>query len=159
MVAPLAIATGVSKVSTTRRHSVNGVKPRLRHTASYLLFYLLFYLCLYLLNLLLGLNTCPSLGKMEGLQCAWWAIWDKLELKEDLTSFLQGKNTLQLCMPVQRTQYKNNSMSKTGKRHKSLYSISEAQDAKRPCSHIFKASEIDQSSERSSFTDKDIPTD
>jgi hypothetical protein len=49
-------------------------------------------------------SRAAYIGRMEGKHCAWWAIWDELQSNDDIALFLQGKDTLQLCIPVQRQQ-------------------------------------------------------
>jgi len=78
------------------------------------------------------------IGKMEGQQCAWWAIWDELQSANDIAAFLETEKTLQLCIPVQRKQRDEDlTPLKLKPGHKRLRqsrvnSVGQSQDTKRP---------------------------
>jgi hypothetical protein len=74
------------------------------------------------------------IGKIEGNICAWYPIWDELNTVKDLPQILGTKDSLHLCIPVERKQHETNPPASKPSRRSRVESISDTQGStsKRP---------------------------
>ena len=74
------------------------------------------------------------IGKIEGNICAWYPIWDELNTVKDLPQVLGTKDSLHLCIPVERKQHETNPPVSKPSRRSRVESISDTQGStsKRP---------------------------
>lgn len=98
------------------------------------------------------------IGRLEGSSCAWFAIWDEIQSVNDLPLILGEKDTLQLCLPVERKKLKADSQPKPklkASRRSRVESLSEMGSSKRQRSRSIKE-EVDLKQEVESNSEVDL---
>jgi hypothetical protein len=78
------------------------------------------------------------IGRLEGNICAWFPIWEEFESVNDLPSILSEKDSIHLCVPVEREQYETAPLDlkpKLSNRRSRAYSATDIKESKRPRSN------------------------